>query len=489
MQSTLKLTFVVVGALLAGAGYLSASPQAGTTLSCHANGSKDVNASVGGLASNSLGENYLNGAGVEQDMQQAYRWFCNGAMQRNSTAQLNTALMLLEGRGVQRDVQLGMSWLNQAAINGNHDAELALGILLVDSDPVRSSVLFKRSAAAGNLYANHRLAELYYYGIGVNQDYAKATELLEVGVAAGFDKSRDLLTRIRVRQNDSRSDVVVIEPATIEDAVAPVASSAQEPEVADAAPAVAVSPQQTQRTGNVLEKILSVFPALSKPSTAPVQDVEVAESTASSIKTVAADEHDVAPAPDVPETSIEVAGPAVAVEAVAVKPVVTISEDLEQQLVDAAEAEVVAEQTRESVQTAAQPDVAKPEPVKPRVANEPAKAAVKKVASSLNAERFFRDKAWVDAQPKMRYAIQLVQASTVEGVIEYIDKYDLGDKAFFINARQDGRYRYVLLYGDYPNNRTSKKMAKTLPQGVQDAGYWIRTYGNLRTSYEISQRY
>lgn len=486
MQSTLKLTFVVVGALLAGAGYLSASPQAGTTLSCHANGSRDVNASVGGLASNSLGKNYLNGAGVEQDMQQAYRWFCNGAMQRNSAAQLNTALMLLEGRGVQRDVQLGMSWLNQAAINGNHDAELALGILLVDSDPVRSSVLFKRSAAAGNLYANHRLAELYYYGIGVNQDYVKATELLEVGVAAGFDKSRDLLTRIRVRQNGSRSDVVVIEPATIEDAVAPVASSVHEPEVADAAPAVAVSPQQAQRVGNVLEKILSVFPALSKPSTAAVQDVEVAESTASSVKTVVADEPNVAPAPEAPETNIEIVAPAVAVEAVAVKPVLTISEDLEQQLVDVAEVEVAAEQTRDSAQTAAQSDIAKPEPVKPLVA---IKAAVKKVATPLTAERFFRDKAWVDAQPKMRYAIQLVQASTVEGVIEYIDKYDLGDKAFFINARQDGRYRYVLLYGDYPNNRTSTKMAKTLPQGVQDAGYWIRTYGNLRTSYEISQRY
>ena len=71
-------------------------------------------------------------------------------------------------------------------------------------------------------------------------------------------------------------------------------------------------------------------------------------------------------------------------------------------------------------------------------------------------------------------------------ILKFINKYSLQDKAYYIHALQDGQWRYILLYGDYPNNRTSKAVAKTLPQEIQDNGYWIRTYGDLRRSYTIA---
>jgi septal ring-binding cell division protein DamX len=108
------------------------------------------------------------------------------------------------------------------------------------------------------------------------------------------------------------------------------------------------------------------------------------------------------------------------------------------------------------------------------------------VSRPIQRDALLRGASWINQQPEMRYSIQLVQASQVDGILKYIQTHNLDDKAYYIHALQDGQYRYILLYGDYPNNKTSKAVAKTLPEAVQKAGYWIRTYGDLRRSYVIS---
>lgn len=206
MQSFFKTSLILFSTLMVCGNAVSAASYQAKRLSCHADSSMEIIHSVDAIVSMRLGHNYEIGNDVSQDDVQAFDWYCNAAMQNDADAQLKVALLLLEGKGSKRDLSKGMDWLNRAANNGSHDAELALGILLVDTDAIRSAVFFKQAAAGGNLYANHRLAELYYYGMGVPQDYDKAQALSELGVAAGFEKSKELLIRIQMKQASSRLD-------------------------------------------------------------------------------------------------------------------------------------------------------------------------------------------------------------------------------------------------------------------------------------------
>ena len=200
VKLTLKTSLVCFVALLTCVNSFSALSYQIKPLSCRADNSMEITASADSVASMWLGQNYEFGETVTQDDRLAFEWYCNAAMQSDAAGQFKVALFLLEGKGSQKDLSSGIEWLNRAVNNGSHNAEFALGILLVETDAIRSAVLFKRAAEAGNLYANHRLAELYYYGMGVPQNYAKAKELSEAGVAAGFEKSKELLIRIRMKQ-------------------------------------------------------------------------------------------------------------------------------------------------------------------------------------------------------------------------------------------------------------------------------------------------
>lgn len=497
MQSTFKTSFILLSALLAYSSNVPAASYQHKPQSCRVDGSAKIITSVGPVASSRLGQSYEQGEGVAQNNSQSYEWYCNAAMQKDSDAQLRIALLLLEGKGVERNVDKGLYWLNRAANNGNHDAELALGILLVDTEAIRSAVLFKRAAAGGNLYANHRLAELYYYGMGVPQNYRKAQDLSELGVAAGFDKSKELLTRIQIKQASGvfKSD----EPVPSVESVAQI----QQPPV---------EKEEAQKSNNVLQNFLAILPSLPNfnNDTSAEGDVSVITSEASSV----------AP-PKVQELPSSVQQPIVNkplstsenAAVISTKQAVSSQKELEDQLVkaanDAVEQETTAATSKQAVRStvAAQSQIVASTSVDTKqLTNTKAEQAVQKLgtnaivkeevsvtsnsasikAPTLDVQPVVRGAKWVNAQADMRYAIQLVQASSLSGIVKFIKKHDLYENSYYIHALQDGQYRYILLYGNYPNNRTSMKIAKTLPEAVQKAGYWIRTFGDLRRSYKIS---
>ena len=483
MQSSFKTSLILFSALMACASSLSTASYQTKPLSCRSDNSMKIVASVGSVASMRLGQNYEFGEGVSQDNNQAFDWYCNAAMQNSADAQLKIALFLFEGKGNQKDVSAGLEWLNRAANNGSHDAELALGILLVDTDAIRSAVLFKRAAAGGNLYANHRLAELYYYGMGVPQNYHKAQELSELGVAAGFEKSKELLTRIQIKQASGvfQSDQAVAEVESVVK-VEPQPELQKEPRIA----LITEEQKQPQNNSNLLQRFLSILPSLpniggsgaapSEVSVTTSRPVDIKQPEASLPSSVVSPLHiqevtihpvDVQPvvsvsevsAPEIPQAETENSLP------------VVDKKVLQDQLVAAANNEIEKENEQETVL------------VKPR-ASEDAKVA--SIDKSSGSNDYARNAGWINKQPDMRYAIQLVQATHLDGIFKFIKMHNLDENAYYIHAQQDGEYRYILLYGNYPNNRTSKKVAKTLPDAVQKAGYWIRTFGDLRRSYVIS---
>ncbi|MGR8980281.1 MAG: tetratricopeptide repeat protein [Gammaproteobacteria bacterium] len=70
----------------------------------------------------SLGQMYEQGKGVEQDYQEAFKWYRLSAEQGNARAQYNLGGMYEKGQGVSRDYIRAYMWYDLAAIQGLHVA-------------------------------------------------------------------------------------------------------------------------------------------------------------------------------------------------------------------------------------------------------------------------------------------------------------------------------------------------------------------------------
>lgn len=379
---------------------------------------------------------------------QAFKWFCDAALQNHAKAQLQVALMLLEGKGVTQNIAAGMAWLESAVVSGNHDAELILGTFLVNTNPARSAELFSRSSAGGNLHANHQLAELYYYGVGVAQDYVRAEALAAKGAVAGFVKSRTLLARIRAENSRGQLSQSTRQLA----AVSGAESTARAPKPAE--PPAAALPEKSQAEATLLEQLKAKVAGV---NTTPDKAFVPATSGAAPVAFTAAAK---------PATSGTDAAVATAqrVETPAEKPVVEVRSG---HTISAGPAgSVVSEKTAQVEFTPAQPD-----------------------SSPVQEQGFLRSASWVAEQADSHAAIQLVQASQLEGILRFIQQHGLESQAYYVQARKPGspnsKYRYILLFGRYSSTAMAKDATKNLPPAVQKSGYWVRNFADIKRSYQI----
>ncbi len=70
-----------------------------------------------------LGAIYDKGLGVPRDVKQAIKWFILAADQRDPQAQVNLAILYFKGDGVDKDVRSAEEWLKRAAGNGSKRAQ------------------------------------------------------------------------------------------------------------------------------------------------------------------------------------------------------------------------------------------------------------------------------------------------------------------------------------------------------------------------------
>jgi len=66
-----------------------------------------------------LGVMYANGQGVDQDHEQAVRWYRAAAEKGVAAAQTRLGQLYLEGQGVPRDMEFAYAWFSVAAQLGN----------------------------------------------------------------------------------------------------------------------------------------------------------------------------------------------------------------------------------------------------------------------------------------------------------------------------------------------------------------------------------
>jgi len=111
-------------------------------------------------AQNSLGVNYRDGLGVEQDFKQAVKWFEKAADQGVADAQNNLGIMYAEGLGVEQDFKQAVKWFEKAADQG-------------------------AAMAQNNLGVNYR------DGLGVEQNYVTAYTWASIAAFNGFEVAKE----------------------------------------------------------------------------------------------------------------------------------------------------------------------------------------------------------------------------------------------------------------------------------------------------------
>ncbi|OHB32811.1 MAG: hypothetical protein A2X79_04160 [Desulfuromonadaceae bacterium GWB2_53_15] len=133
-------------------------------------------------AQHRIGEMYDNGRGVPENTQEAVKWYRKAAEQGYAIASFKLGDMYYNGRGVQKDIAEGVKWYQQSARVGNMKAQYELGNLYYlgkdvsgrafTKDWTEAARLYLRSAEQGHFKAQYAIGSMYLRGegIAVNRD-------------------------------------------------------------------------------------------------------------------------------------------------------------------------------------------------------------------------------------------------------------------------------------------------------------------------------
>lgn len=153
-------------------------------------------------AMNNLGSAYNCGLGVQKNPCEAVVWFEKAASLNYELGIMNLADCYYNGEGVSRDYSKALVLYKKAAELGNSGAMNRIGFcydqgLGVEKDLREAFVWFKKSADLGNSAAMGNVGLCYEYGDGVEVNYKKAAEWYEKAIAAGYEKAKKSLERVK----------------------------------------------------------------------------------------------------------------------------------------------------------------------------------------------------------------------------------------------------------------------------------------------------
>ena len=127
-----------------------------------------------------LGEMYRLGQGMDKDMQLAYQWHKKAALQGHIGSQYTLGLILEQGGGVRQNLGRAFEWYRLASEMGdNPDAEFAMAQMYfygrgVAQDFAEARALYDTAARKGHRIAQHLLGAIYEEGWADKQDFVEA---------------------------------------------------------------------------------------------------------------------------------------------------------------------------------------------------------------------------------------------------------------------------------------------------------------------------
>ncbi len=144
-----------------------------------------------GRASCRLGDLYRQGEAVEQDWDEAFRWYSLGASQGDAHAQNNLATLFLHGIGCLPEETRAVFWYRKSAAQGHATAQANLGKRYlrgegVAPDPLEAFRWFEAASRQGDLGGMWELAMMVRFGRGVARDLLAAVQLCLAAARGGL---------------------------------------------------------------------------------------------------------------------------------------------------------------------------------------------------------------------------------------------------------------------------------------------------------------
>ena len=152
-------------------------------------------------AQDSLGDAYYNGTGINQDYSKALMWYQKSANQGNYSAEYSLGYMYLYAVGTDKDINKAFHWISASAKGGNIYGKVVLGYIYSNSEGslknMKEAIKILNSVAEDPIWgkldlpdgpsnlARNQLATIYESGDGVEKNFKKGSEYLQVASAHG----------------------------------------------------------------------------------------------------------------------------------------------------------------------------------------------------------------------------------------------------------------------------------------------------------------
>lgn len=155
---------------------------------------------TGCVVANQITEKQAEKAFLKKDYDAAFAKYTSAAKDGSANAQYFLGTMYLEGEGVDKDVNKALELLNQASEQEQKDALLMLGLFYVygdhvEKDPKKGADLIYRAGLARNDVAMYYMGHLYAAGLGVDKDIRHAQMWMYNAKRFDFPVPPELLTK------------------------------------------------------------------------------------------------------------------------------------------------------------------------------------------------------------------------------------------------------------------------------------------------------
>lgn len=157
------------------------------------------------IAQGVLGRYYFYGNVVDTDYKKAAYWYKKLIEQEDAANEFdlneigyNLGWIYYKGKGVKKDYKKAAHWYKKAAEQGNARAQLILGLMYsmgrgVEQNHKEAVNWYKKAAKQESVKAQLLLGSMYYNGEGVEQDYAKAARWCKMAAEKGNPKAQRFL--------------------------------------------------------------------------------------------------------------------------------------------------------------------------------------------------------------------------------------------------------------------------------------------------------
>lgn len=109
----------------------------------------------------------------------------------------------------------------------------------------------------------------------------------------------------------------------------------------------------------------------------------------------------------------------------------------------------------------------------------PAKQAISKTSvvptSTIPADQ----EGWLWSQDPRHYTLQLAAGTDKKAIENFIQRHKLTGKAVYFHRIRDGKDWYILVYGSYTGYSKAKQAISQLPESVQKAKPWARSFSAI----------